>query len=55
MSFLTQNWVAILAGVGSIVTGASIIAKLTPSTHDDVVIARILKFIQWLSINGTGK
>lgn len=52
MSFLTENWLAVLAGVTSIVTGASIIAKLTPSTHDDAVIAKILKVIQFLSING---
>ena len=52
MSWLTENWISIVAGIGSIVTGASIIAKLTPSTHDDAVIAKLLKVIQWLSING---
>jgi len=52
MQWLTDNWVHLLAIATSAVTAASIAARLTPSEHDDRILNAVLKFIQWLSING---
>jgi len=55
MNWLSENWVNILAIATSIVTAASVAVKLTPTTSDDKVVDGLLKFIQWLSINGAPK
>lgn len=55
MNWFIEHWVNLLATVTSAITMASVIAKLTPSSHDDEVVDRLLKFVQWLSINGTPK
>jgi hypothetical protein len=55
MDFVLNHWVDLLAIVTSTITAASIIAKLTPNTHDDAVMQKILTVIQWLSINGGPK
>lgn len=55
MDFVLNNWVDLLAIVTSTVTAASIIARLTPNTHDDAVMAKVLSVVQWLSINGGPK
>lgn len=55
MNWLIANSVNLLAIATSIVTAASIIARMTPSESDDEVVDRVLKFIHWLSINGGRK
>lgn len=55
MTWLYANFFNLVAAATAIVTGASIIARMTPSESDDKVVDRILKFIQWLSINGGPK
>lgn len=55
MNWITENWVNLLATVTSVVTLASVVAKMTPSEHDDEVVDSLLKFVQWLSINGAPK
>ncbi|MBK8583850.1 MAG: hypothetical protein IPL86_19175 [Flavobacteriales bacterium] len=55
MSWITENWVNILAAATSLVTTASVLVKFTPDTHDDEIVAAALKFLQWLSINGKPK
>lgn len=55
MNWLSANWINLVAIATSIITAASIIARMTPSESDDEVVNRILKFIQWLSINGGPK
>lgn len=55
MNWLSENWVNLLAIATSIVTAASVIARMTPTESDDRVIASVLKVIQWLSINGGPK
>lgn len=51
INWIIANWVGIMASVGAVVTAASVIAKLTPSTHDDEVIQAIINFINALAIN----
>ncbi len=55
MNWIAANWVNILAAAGSLVTAASVIARMTPDEHDDQLVDKALKFIQWLSINGRPK
>jgi hypothetical protein len=55
MTWLAQNWLNIVAAATSLITAASIIARMTPSKSDDAVVDKVLKVIQWLSINGTPK
>jgi hypothetical protein len=51
MEWLIANWDTILLGVTGIISGASIIAKLTPTETDDKILAKILRFIDLLAIN----
>lgn len=55
MNWLAQNWLNLVAAATSIITAASIIARMTPSESDDKFVDRVLKVIQWLSINGGPK
>ena len=41
----------IIAGITSIITVASIIAKLTPTETDNIMLAKILKVIDIIAIN----
>lgn len=36
--------------IGAIVTAASTIVKITPSTKDDAILGKIIKVIEYLSI-----
>ena len=51
MEWITINWAALVAIVTGIVTVASIIAKLTPTTVDDKWVAKALQVIDILAIN----
>lgn len=55
MNWIVEHWVELLTTVTSVITVASVVTKVTPSTHDDEVIDSLLKFVQWLSINGAPK
>ena len=43
--WIVDNWQTILNAVAYIVAGASLLVKLTPSTWDDNIIAKILQFL----------
>lgn len=49
--WIIEHWDVILIGVTGIVTGASIIAKCTPTETDDKIIGRILQFIDRIALN----
>lgn len=51
MNWLLENWETILTAVTMIVTGASVIAKLTPTETDNIFLGKLLKFIDTLAIN----
>jgi len=51
MEFITNNYVAIMAIIGSIVTTASLIVKLTPTPKDDEVLAKVMAIINVLALN----
>lgn len=51
VSWFNSNWQGILFAVTSIVTGASVIAKLTPTKIDDEYLAKAVKVIDWIAMN----
>lgn len=50
MDFITQNYEAVLQAIGALVTAASAIVALTPSTRDDAIVGRIVEFISKFSV-----
>lgn len=50
ITWITENYQQILFIVGSIVTTASSIVALTPSTKDDAILGKIVKFLEYFSI-----
>lgn len=48
--WIQAHWKDILAIIGGVVTAASIIVKMTPSTKDDAILAKIIKILAALSL-----
>ena len=53
INFIQTHWDEILAIIGGIVSVASIIVKLTPTTKDDNVLNAIVNFLAKFSIFNT--
>lgn len=53
--FITTHAETILAWIGGIVSCASIIVKLTPTTKDDSVLEKIVNFLDYFSVFNTKK
>jgi len=51
INWITGHWVEITAVVGGFVTLASVIVKLTPSTKDDEVLSKFMKFWNAVALN----
>ena len=53
ISFIQNHWDELLAIIGGVVSVASIIVKLTPTTKDDNVLNTIIKILAKFSIVNT--
>ena len=53
ISFIQNHWDELLAIIGGVVSVASIIVKLTPTTKDDNALNTIVNFLAKLSIVNT--
>ena len=53
ISFIQNHWDELLAIIGGIVSVASIIVKLTPTTKDDNVLNAIVNFLAKFSVVNT--
>ena len=53
ISFIQNHWDELLAIIGGVVSVASIIVKLTPTTKDDNVLNTIVNFLAKFSIVNT--
>ena len=53
MDWLVEHYTNILAWVGGIVSCASIIVKLTPTTKDDGIVDKIIKLLDYFSVFNT--
>ena len=51
ISLITNNYVAILSAVGSIVGGFAVIASMTPNKSDDRIVQIILDVVNFLGAN----
>jgi len=52
VKWIIDNWFEISGAIGMIVTGASIIVKLTPTLKDDNAFLPIVKFIaKFIALN----
>lgn len=50
MNWLIQNWEHIAAGFGMLVAACTAIVKMTPTTKDDNILAKIVKWADVFSI-----
>lgn len=55
LEVIIANTETILAWVGGIVSCASIIVKLTPTTKDDTVLEKVINFLDYFSVVNTKK
>lgn len=49
LAFVTLEKVWLI--ITSIVTVASAIVKITPTTKDDEILAKVMKVLEWISMN----
>lgn len=50
-SFFQAHWDELLLIIGTAVTLASLIVKLTPTPKDDEILAKVVKFLDVIAIN----
>ena len=50
MELITNHWNDILAVIGAVVSLATLIVGLTPTTKDDEILGKIVKFIELFSV-----
>lgn len=50
MDWILENYMAIFATIGAVVTAASSFVKLTPSTEDDEFLGKVVRFLEIFSI-----
>jgi hypothetical protein len=50
-SFFQSHWDELLLIIGTAVTLASLIVKLTPTPKDDEILAKVIKFLDVIAIN----
>lgn len=55
MAWITEHWNDVLAWIGGIVSSASIIVKLTPTTKDDGIVSFIIKILDYFSVVQTNE
>lgn len=49
LNWILEHWTDLLAIYGGIVAVATVICKLTPSTKDDKILEKIIKFLDHFS------
>ena len=51
MEYLIENWTVIVSAMTSIVGGFSIIATMTPNKADNMIVEKMVKFINFMGAN----
>ena len=51
MSWLTENFANIMAGVGAVIVLARIIVKLTPTPADDSILEKVVSVLKTLGLH----
>lgn len=55
MNYVIENWDAIVVALLAVVGAASVIAKLTPTTKDDEIVAKIKAVLDVIALNPKNK
>lgn len=50
MEFFTNHWNDILSIVGAVVSLATLIVGMTPTTKDDEILGKIVRFLDMFSV-----
>lgn len=50
MEFITNHWNDILAVIGAVVSLATLIVGLTPTTKDDEILGKVVRFLDLFSV-----
>jgi hypothetical protein len=50
MEWIATNYTEIFAAIGALVSAASIIVKLTPSTRDDEILGKVIAVLNYFSV-----
>ncbi|MGE0190305.1 MAG: hypothetical protein AB7G80_09030 [Dongiaceae bacterium] len=50
MNWLFEHYTEVLAAIGAVITAASMIVVLTPSTKDDEILGKVIRFLEMFSI-----
>lgn len=53
ISFIQEHYNDIFTAIGYLVSFASIVVALTPSTRDDAILAKVVKVLDFLSVVNT--
>ena len=51
MEWILANWDSVLLIISGVISGASVIVKLTPTPKDDAILAKVVSFLEILSLN----
>tara|TARA_R100000458_G_scaffold33906_2_gene31253 strand:- start:6853 stop:7029 length:177 start_codon:yes stop_codon:yes gene_type:complete len=51
MEYLIENWTVIVSAMTSIVGGFSIIATMTPNKADNMIVEKMVKFVNFMGAN----
>jgi hypothetical protein len=49
MEWIQANWVNIMAIYGALVAVATAVVKITPSTRDDEILGKVIRFLDFFS------
>ena len=55
LEIIVTNIDSVFAVIGGVVSVASIIVKLTPTTKDDTVLEKVINFLDYFSVVNTKK
>ncbi len=50
MEFFTNHWNDILSVIGAVVSLATLIVGLTPTTKDDEILGKVVRFLDLFSV-----
>jgi len=50
IAYLTTYWADILQIVAYVISGASVLVKITPTPKDDAVLQPFIRILSWLSL-----
>ena len=50
VSWFTEHWTEVIAGIGAVVILARIVVKLTPTPKDDTALEKVVNFLKSIGL-----